>query len=130
METASGTNGPGGAFRAARKMAISPGQLPDLIPDRAKRLRTMLESPESEGQLDHRANLMQLELEFGHYPEVAAAASHGPEQLWARLRRSTDDVPRPPSRARPTGDCHGSDQPYGSASPGRRRGSSRPRRYG
>ena len=67
------------------------GQVTNLVPDDPERLRAMVEVPEGKGQLDHGANFVQLELEFGHHPEVAASAPDGPEQVRVLLRRSPHD---------------------------------------
>ena len=41
----------------------------------------LVERPEHEAEMDHRAGLVQLELELGHDREVAAATAQGPEEV-------------------------------------------------
>ena len=59
----------------------------DDLPSMAQHLRAVVEPPEEEAEAHHRTRLVQRELELRHHPEVAAAATHGPEQVRVLLGR-------------------------------------------
>ena len=57
------------------------GERLDHVAGGAEGVRAMVEIPERKSELHDGADLVQPELEGGHHPEVATAASNGPEEI-------------------------------------------------
>lgn len=68
-------------------------QVRDDIPHRPERLPALVLGPEQQRELDHRPDLVQLELEVGDDTEVSAAAADRPEEIGVLVLGGPQDAP-------------------------------------